>query len=81
MIKKTAFLDIGELGIFVANILCSVVLRVATTLFGETTGSEALIPVVRHKPPPVWRTSLASSFLFRLQDTSGNCNLIHSKIK
>jgi len=27
--------------------LSNVVLRVATTLFGETTGSEALIPVVR----------------------------------
>ena len=47
-IKKTAFLDIGKLGIFFANILSSVVLRVATAQFGETTGSEALIPVVRH---------------------------------
>ncbi len=30
-----------------------VVLRVATTLFGETTGSGALIPVARHISPPV----------------------------
>jgi len=47
--------------------LCNVVLRVATTLFGETTGSEALIPVVRHKPPSVGGLALlpVSFFVFK----------------
>ena len=47
-IKKTAFFAVGKLGISDANILSNVVLWVATTLFGETAGSEALIPVARH---------------------------------
>jgi hypothetical protein len=51
--KKTAFFAVGTLGISDANTLSNVVLRVATTLFGETTGSGALIPVARHKPPSV----------------------------
>ena len=41
------------LGIAGAKVMADVVLWVATTLFGETTGSGALIPVARHKPPPV----------------------------
>ena len=41
------------LGITVAKVIVDVVLGVATTLFGETTGSGALIPVARHKSPPV----------------------------
>ena len=36
-----------------AEVMADVVLWVATTLFGETTGSGALIPVARHKSPPV----------------------------
>jgi hypothetical protein len=44
---KTAFFAMVTLGISDANTLLNVVLRVATTLFGETTGSEALIPVAR----------------------------------
>ena len=36
-----------------AKVMGDVVLWVATTLFGETTGSGALIPVARHKSPPV----------------------------
>ena len=66
-IKKTAFSAVGKLGITGANTFINVVLRVATTLFGETTGSEALIPVVRHKPPSVGGLALlpVSFFAFR----------------
>ena len=65
--KKTAFSAVGKLGISGANTFINVVLRVATTLFGETTGSEALIPVVRHKPPSVGGLALlpVSFFAFR----------------
>ena len=57
----------GTLGISGANTLSNVVLRVATTLFGETTGSEALIPVARHKPPSVGGLALlpVSFFAFK----------------
>ncbi len=55
------------LGIAGAKVMADVVLWVATTLFGETTGSGALIPVARHKPPPVGGLSLAPSFLLTLR--------------
>ena len=51
--QKDAFLSLVWLGITGAKVIVDVVLWVATTLFGETTGSGALIPVARHKPPPV----------------------------
>ena len=41
------------LGITGAKVMVDVFLGVAPTLFGETTGGGALIPVARHKSPPV----------------------------
>jgi len=52
-LRKRCFFKVVWLGITSAKVMVDVVLRVATTLFGETTGSGALIPVARHKSPPV----------------------------
>ena len=51
--EKDAFFKVVWLGMTGAEVMADVVLWVATTLFGETTGSGALIPVARHKPPSV----------------------------
>ena len=51
--RKRYFFKVVLLGIIGAKVMADVVLWVATTLFGETTGSGALIPVARHKSPPV----------------------------
>ena len=51
--EKDAFFKVVWLGMTGAEVMADVVLWVATTLFGETTGSGALIPVARHKSPPV----------------------------
>ena len=46
--EKDALFKVVWLGIAGAKVMADVVLWVATTLFGETAGSEALIPVARH---------------------------------
>ena len=51
--RKRYFFKVVWLGMTGAKVMGDVVLWVATTLFGETTGSGALIPVARHKSPPV----------------------------
>ena len=47
MVKK-AFFELKKHGLPDAKVVAGVVLWVATTSFGEKTGSETNIPVVRH---------------------------------